>query len=70
LLAEAVAECEANGRGDLLAEAYRLQGKLLLCQATPDAAQAGTRFQQAIAVARHQQAKSWELRAAMSLSRL
>jgi predicted ATPase len=33
-------------------------------------AQAEACFQQALAVARRQQAKSWELRAAMSLSRL
>jgi predicted ATPase len=51
-------------------EAYRLQGEFLLRQATPDAPQAEACFQQALAVARHQQAKSWELRAAMSLSRL
>ena len=38
--------------------------------AAPDAAQAEACFQQALDVARHQQAKSWELRAAMSLSRL
>ena len=37
---------------------------------SPDAAQAEACFQQALAVARRQQAKSWELRAAMSLSRL
>ena len=70
LLTEALAAFEASGRGDLLAEAYRLQGELLLRQATPDAAQAEASFQQALAIARRQQAKSWELRAAMSLSRL
>ena len=70
LLAEALTALEASGRGDLLAEAYRLQGELLLRQATPDAAQAEACFQQALAIARRQQAKSWELRAAMSLSRL
>ena len=70
LLAEALAALEASGRGDMLAEAYRLQGELLLHQATPDASQAEACFQQALAIARHQQAKSWELRAAMSLSRL
>jgi len=70
LLAEALAALEASGRGDLLAEAYRLQGELLLRQATPDAAQAEACFQRALDVARHQQAKSWELRAAMSLARL
>jgi predicted ATPase len=70
LLAEALTVMEASGRGDMLAEAYRLQGELLLRQAVPDAAQAEVYFQQARAVARRQQAKSWELRAAMSLSRL
>src|SRR5262245_27279177 len=70
LLAEAVGVLEAHEQGDLRAEAYRLRGALLLRQATPDAAQAEACFQQALAVARRQQAKSWELRAAMSLSRL
>ena len=70
LLAEALAAFKANGRGDMLAEAYRLQGALLLRQAVPDASQAAACFQQALAIARRQQAKSWELRAAMSLSRL
>ena len=70
LLAEALTAFEAGGRGDMLAEAYRLQGELLLRQGTPDAAQAEACFQQALAIARRQQAKSWELRAAMSLSRL
>jgi tetratricopeptide (TPR) repeat protein len=69
-LAEALTAIEESGRGELLAEAYRLQGKLLLRQVGPDAAQAETCFQQALAIARRQQAKSWELRAAMSLSRL
>jgi predicted ATPase len=70
LLAEALAAFEDSGRGDLLAEAYRLQGALLLRQAVPHAAQAEARFQQALPIARRQQARSWELRAAMSLSRL
>jgi len=70
LLAEALVACEASGRGDNLAEGYRLRGTLLLRQATPDAAHAEASFQKALAVARRQQAKSWELRAAMSLSRL
>jgi predicted ATPase len=70
LLAEALTALETSGRGDLLAEAYRLQGTLLLQQSTPDAAQAETCFQQALTIARRQQAKSWELRAATSLARL
>jgi predicted ATPase len=70
LLAEALPVFEASGRGDMLAEAYRLQGELLLRQTTPDAAQAEACFHEALAISRHQQATSWELRAAMSLSRL
>jgi predicted ATPase len=52
------------------AEAHRLRGELLLCRAAPDAVQAEACFQQALVIARSQQAKSWELRAATSLSRL
>jgi predicted ATPase len=70
LLAETLAGLEASGRGDLLAEAYRLRGELLLRQAVPEAAQAEACFHQALTIARRQQAKSWELRAAMSLARL
>jgi hypothetical protein len=70
LLAEALAAFEASGRGDQLAEASRLQGELLLRQAAPDTAQAEACFQQALAIARRQQARSWELRAALSLARL
>ena len=56
-------------RGDLLAEAYRLQGKLLPRQAFTEEARVEACFHQALEVARHQQAKSCELRAAMSPSR-
>jgi predicted ATPase len=70
LLAEALPAFEAGKRGDMLAEAYRLQGELLLRQIVPEAAQAEDCFQQSLVIARHQQAKSWELRAALSLSRL
>ncbi len=70
LLAEALAAFEANSRGDLLAEVHRLQGAFLLRQAGPEAAHAESCFQEALALARRQQAKSWELRAALSLSRL
>jgi predicted ATPase len=69
-LAEALTAFETTGRGDLLAEAYRLQGTLLVRQVVPDVAQAEACFHQALTLARRQQAKSWELRAAVSLSRL
>jgi predicted ATPase len=52
------------------AEVHRLQGELLLHQATPDVSQAETCFQEAISIAQNQSAKSWELRAATSLARL
>jgi tetratricopeptide (TPR) repeat protein len=53
------------------AELHRLKGELLLMQGAGGAeAAAEARFQRAIEVARQQQAKSWELRAAMSLCRL
>jgi predicted ATPase len=52
------------------AELHRLQGALLLQLPIPDATQAEACFRQAVDVARGQQAKSLELRAAMSLSRL
>jgi predicted ATPase len=52
------------------AELSRLKGALLLQQAVPDAAQAAACFSQALDVARQQQAKSFELRAATSLARL
>jgi predicted ATPase len=50
------------------AEIHRIKGELLLQQAHPDAPQAEACFQQALDVARRQRAKSWELRAAMSLA--
>src|SRR5262249_18454158 len=70
LLAEALTVLKTDGRGDLLAEVHRLQGEFLLRQAVPDVPQAEACFQQALTIARCQQAKSWELRAATSLSRL
>jgi predicted ATPase len=70
VLAEAQVAFGAIERGDQLSEAYRLQGELLLRRGGQEAAQAEACFQQALTIARRQQAKSWELRAAISLSRL
>jgi predicted ATPase len=53
-----------------VAELYRLKGALLMKQTVPDESQAETCFHQAFDIARRQQAKSWELRAATSLARL
>ena len=52
------------------AEMHRVQGMLVLAQAADQHAQAETCFQHALDVARRQQARSWELRAAISLARL
>jgi predicted ATPase len=70
ILAEALAAIDNHAELYSAAEVYRVQGELLLLQATPDASQAETSFQHALDVARRQQAKSLELRAAMSLARL
>jgi predicted ATPase len=52
------------------AEADRIAGEIALQTTEPNAAKAETYFERALEVARKQQAKSWELRAAMSLARL
>jgi class 3 adenylate cyclase/predicted ATPase len=52
------------------AEVNRTAGEITLLSPERDAAKAEEYFERALAVARQQQAKSWELRAAMSLARL
>jgi class 3 adenylate cyclase/predicted ATPase len=52
------------------AEVHRTAGEIALMAPEPDAAKAETYFDRALAVAREQQAKSWELRAAMSMAQL
>jgi predicted ATPase len=52
------------------AETNRIAGEISLLSPKSDAAKAEAYFERAIAIARQQQAKSWELRAAMSLARL
>ena len=52
------------------AEVYRTAGEIALEPPAPEERKAEEYFDRALAVARAQQAKSWELRAAMSLARL
>jgi predicted ATPase len=52
------------------AEVNRIAGEIALLSPEPDAGSAEEYFERALAVARGQQAKSWELRAAMSMVRL
>jgi predicted ATPase len=70
VLAEALDVAHRTGDRMWEAELYRLKGELLLGQVVLDAPRAETCFHQALAVARRQQAKALELRAATSLSRL
>jgi predicted ATPase len=50
------------------AEVHRIAGEISLKSSTPDVEKAEACFERALAVARQQQAKSWELRAATSLA--
>jgi class 3 adenylate cyclase/predicted ATPase len=52
------------------AEIHRMAGEIALLAPEPDAAKAEVHFERALAAARGQQAKSWELRAAMGMGRL
>ena len=52
------------------AESHRVAGEIALKSPEADAPKAQAHFERALAVARAQQAKSWELRAAMSMARL
>jgi predicted ATPase len=65
-----LAEVGTTGIRHLEAELYRLQGELLLARSADNHAAAEACLSQALAIAHHQQAKAWELRTAMSLSRL
>ena len=68
--------CEARAAIDTTwerwfeAEANRIAGEIAMMSSAPDAAKAEAYFERALSVARKQQAKSWELRAAMSMARL
>jgi predicted ATPase len=70
VLREALAVVDITGERWWEAELHRLKGELLLALSTDNAAEVEACFRQALAIARRQQAKSLELRAAMSLSRL
>jgi predicted ATPase len=70
VLMEALTLVDTTGERWYEPELYRLKGALLLQQASDNQAEAENCFQQAIAVAQNQQAKSFELRAAISLARL
>jgi predicted ATPase len=69
-IGEAITTVERTKEKWCEAEIHRTAGEIALMSPGPDAAKAQTHFERAIATARAQQAKSWELRAATSLARL
>jgi predicted ATPase len=69
-IGEAVTAVETTKEKWCEAEVHRVAGEIALKSPEPDATKAQAYFERALAVARQQQAKSWELRAAMSMTRL
>ena len=69
-IGEAMTAMETTKETWYEAEVNRIAGEIALLSTEQDAEQAEAYFNCALAVARKQQAKSWELRAAMSMARL
>jgi predicted ATPase len=69
-IGEAMTSVETTKEKWSEAEVNRMAGEIALLSPQPDAPRAEAYFERALAVARQQQAKSWELRASMSLARL
>jgi predicted ATPase len=69
-IGEAMTAVETTKEKWCEAEIHRLAGEIALKSPERDTAKAEAYFERALPVARQQQAKSWELRAAMSLARL
>jgi predicted ATPase len=66
----AIAEATETGEHQYLAESHRIRGEILLKRDPADTAPAEEAFLTAIAIAQQQKARSFELRAALSLARL
>src|SRR5262249_24439602 len=69
-IGEAMAAVETTGERWYEAEIHRVTGEIALKLPQLGSSQAETYFERALTVARVQQAKSWELRAAMSMARI
>jgi predicted ATPase len=61
---------ETTGERWCEAEVNRVAGEIALLSPKPEKAKAAEYFDRALEISRKQQAKSWELRAAMSMARL
>ncbi len=69
-IAEAITAVETTKEKWCEAEINRIAGEIAVMSPQPDEGKAEAYFERAIAIAHKQQAKSWELRAAMSMARL
>jgi predicted ATPase len=69
-IGEAMTAVETTKEKWCEAEVHRTAGEIAVMSARPDAAKAEPYFERALAVAREQRAKSWQLRGATSLARL
>jgi predicted ATPase len=69
-ISEAMTRVETTKERWYQPEANRIAGEIALKSPEHDTAKAQAYFQRALEVARAQQAKSWELRVAMSMARL
>ena len=69
-IGEAMTAVETTKEKWCEAEVHRVAGEIALKSPEPDAAKAEAYFERALSVARAQEAKSWELRAATSMTQL
>ena len=69
-LNEALETCDRTGHRSFEAELHRVRGETLLKRNPRNPAPAEEAFQSAIAIARHQGARSFELRASLSMAKL
>jgi predicted ATPase len=69
-ISEAMATVYTSSERWYEADLHRIAGEVVLRSPEPDATKAEGYFERALTIARAQQAKSWELRAAISLARL
>jgi class 3 adenylate cyclase/predicted ATPase len=69
-IADAMDKVERSKEKWCEAEVHRIAGEIALKSFVPDVEKAERHFDRALTIARQQQAKSWELRAAMSTARL
>jgi predicted ATPase len=68
-IGEAMMAVETTKETWFEADIHRIAGEIALMSPEPDAAKAEAYFERALSIARQQQAKSWELRAVMSMAR-